>query len=221
MIKVGTPSETLMEVIVYKQKLLTPKLYSYTNTSIITQKYWCDLNHFASILPPYKIAMWVDKYLPVLLQGLNNFHIKGLCHNDIWGKNILVDWNYNPVYCDFASTTIFHHNKRGHPDYRAPEVIAGELSSPASDRWSLGCTMYYILTKEKYNAKCLVQQIEGISQTTKDLISTLLSPYPKDRQPVRHIGVTYIDLPWFNNDTSETAVQQAQEWLMANNYNFN
>jgi serine/threonine protein kinase len=96
-------------------------------------------------------------------QGLQHAHQHGLVHRDVKPGNLMVTPEGFTKITDlglaaFSSENVFssfspaqhclkHKHIVGTPDYIAPEVITkpGEVH-PASDIYSLGCTLYYAVT---------------------------------------------------------------------------
>jgi serine/threonine protein kinase len=87
------------------------------------------------------------------LRGSDYLHGQGIVHCDIKGKNVLVGAN-GVKLADFGSTKRFGDEKngqealqlRGTPQWMAPEVVNQVEQGPASDIWSLGCTVLEMAT---------------------------------------------------------------------------
>ncbi|XP_022642882.1 mitogen-activated protein kinase kinase kinase 17 [Vigna radiata var. radiata] len=97
----------------------------------------------------------VRQYTWCLVSALKHVHGNGVVHCDVKGKNVLVGDGANGRNCklaDFGSAMEFDGeglpaaSPRGSPLWMAPEVIRRECQGPASDVWSLGCTMIEMLT---------------------------------------------------------------------------
>lgn len=90
-----------------------------------------------------------------LLVGLAYLQSQHVLHRDIKCSNFLVfieDGLPRVVYADFGYTKMRRHIKLaggnsvvGSPDHMAPEVFVGNYNE-SCDIWSLGCTIYHILT---------------------------------------------------------------------------
>lgn len=86
------------------------------------------------------------------LQGLAFLHAKSIMHRDIKPDNLLLDFDGTVKLADFGIAAQLEDSaeKRmssvGTPWYTAPEVINGEEYSFTCDVWSLGCTLFELIT---------------------------------------------------------------------------
>jgi len=88
--------------------------------------------------------------LLAMLLGLQYVHSKGMLHNDVKPDNIIVSSNNIPVLVDFGLSCFLNNQgycpeKGGTSIYIPPEAVTGERY-PASDLWSLGATVYSVIT---------------------------------------------------------------------------
>jgi formylglycine-generating enzyme required for sulfatase activity len=90
-----------------------------------------------------------------LLTGLAYAHEEGVVHRDIKPSNIMADAKGRVKIMDFGiakalSADRMGRTKTGHavgtPEYMSPEQCLGEKAGPASDIYSLGMTLYEMLT---------------------------------------------------------------------------
>lgn len=85
------------------------------------------------------------------LEALNAAHAIGLVHRDVKPSNILVLPGDKAKLVDFGiahavdDTRLTRHGVAGTTGYMAPELFQGEASSPATDLWSLGATLYHAI----------------------------------------------------------------------------
>jgi eukaryotic-like serine/threonine-protein kinase len=89
----------------------------------------------AGKLTPLQIWSVVD-FLTSTLSGL---HSRGYFHGDLKPDNILLD-EHGKLACSDPSA------RGGTPGYWAPEVRSGGSISPASDVYSLGATLFHLVT---------------------------------------------------------------------------
>jgi transcriptional regulator with GAF, ATPase, and Fis domain len=89
---------------------------------------------------------------PVLVQvcrALSYLHGRGVVHGDLKPENVLVEPGPNAKLVDFGLSTgggaRALEGISGTPRYLAPEVLAGEAPTPASDLYSLGTMMEELL----------------------------------------------------------------------------
>jgi len=102
----------------------------------------------------------VGNFIAQAAEGLNHAHAAGLIHRDVKPANLLVDEDGLVKILDMglarfadndddeASLTVAHEeNVLGTADYLAPEqAINSHTVDGRADLYSLGCTMYFLLT---------------------------------------------------------------------------
>jgi serine/threonine protein kinase len=90
-----------------------------------------------------------------VLDAVAHVHRHGLIHNDIKADNVLLSADGTPKLCDFGLACKTGHPLPGSGTYRymAPELltkygerIIGVHASPTHDMWSLGITLFAMLT---------------------------------------------------------------------------
>lgn len=92
------------------------------------------------------------KFTSQLLQALYFISQQGVVHRDIKGGNILVSVQGQLKLADFGASKRMSDSPEqlramaGTPYWMAPEVVRQEGCTPASDVWSLGCTVVEMLT---------------------------------------------------------------------------
>jgi len=84
-----------------------------------------------------------------ILNAVNYFHSKFICHWDLKLENILLDNHKNVKLIDFGFAT-YSKNKNnnfcGTPSYMAPELILKkEYCGNKADIWSCGVIFYVLL----------------------------------------------------------------------------
>ena len=88
-----------------------------------------------------------------VIRGLQAANAAGMTHGDIKPANILYDRNGNAKVADFGLARFKGEKPKpgeiwGTPYYVAPEVVKGQAPNAGSDIYSLGGTLYHVLTGE-------------------------------------------------------------------------
>ena len=134
-----------------------------------------DLQQLVRGLEETKEELEIEKaaeYISQAARGLKHAHEAGLIHRDIKPANLLLD-NSNTIKIldmglalfkndEMASLTIAHNeNVLGTADYLAPEqALNSHNVDLRADIYSLGCTLYYLLTGHPpFNDGTLAQRI--------------------------------------------------------------
>ena len=148
------------------------------------------------------IAYCVDVICKIA-DGLGYSHSVGMLHRDVKPMNILFTENGTPKLADFGNAKIAvpsvhtqHGVTLGSPIYMSPEQAAGEPADHRSDIYSLGVTLYHLVTgKVPFDgdlSSILAQHIskaalppneisDEISDALSDAILVMLNKMPEDR----------------------------------------
>jgi len=126
----------------------------------------------------------IRAYTHGILRGIHYLHRQGIVHCDIKGKNVLVGAN-GVKLADFGFAKRSGDEKegqetlqlRGTPLWMAPEVVNQVEQGPASDIWSLGCTVLEMATgrppwRQVSNPLAAMYQI-GCTETLPELPASL------------------------------------------------
>jgi len=91
-----------------------------------------------------------------IIKGLRSFHRKEMVHQDLKPENIMIDPHGNVKIIDFGCvqvsglqeiyTPIQNNSIAGTANYIAPELFDGFEGTPRSDMYSLGVTLYEMLS---------------------------------------------------------------------------
>jgi len=135
-------------------------------------------------------------------EGLAALNREGLVHSDIKPGNIVMDRDGNSKLVDFGLTGMSrydsNHKLMGTPDYIAPELIRGGKDTPSSDMFSLGATLYHLLSGrpptlgetpsdvvrarvEKIPIPPLQDVASYVSQATCRMVMKMLEYVPEER----------------------------------------
>lgn len=147
-----------------------PNIVSFYDASIVGNKLYiktgyCSGGLILTAIPPatFKVPDFADvifrRTTAQLLLGLVYLHINGVVHGDLKPANILLDGFERIQLVDFGSTRSLLGRTAascgggsqlalGTLEYMAPEtILKGELSQ-RSDIWSVGCTLFHLVTGE-------------------------------------------------------------------------
>jgi len=95
-----------------------------------------------------------------IIKGLRGFHRKEMVHQDLKPENIMIDQHGDIKIIDFGCTLVAglkeiytpveHQHLQGTANYIAPELFSGAEGTPRSDMFSLGVTIYEMLSNGKF-----------------------------------------------------------------------
>ncbi|KAK6073529.1 hypothetical protein SCUP515_06864 [Seiridium cupressi] len=184
----------------------------------------------------------VGVYMTQVLQGLQYLHDQGVIHRDIKGANILTTKDGKVKLADFgvSTSTLSGPDKEnqvvGTPYWMAPEIIELSGATPASDIWSLGCTVIELLQgKPPYHHLQAMPALfaivnddhpplpEGVSSAARDFLIQCFQKDPNLRVSARKllkhnwiVGCRRSDAPVAKAPANfSQAVEEVKQWNKA------
>jgi serine/threonine-protein kinase len=156
----------------------------------------------------YKVPQVVDIFRQVLA-GLGYAHERGVIHRDIKPANIMIGGDGAVKLADFGIAKLMSPGASssglvvGTPSYMSPEQVLSRSVDVRSDLFSVGCTLYEVLTGEKAypgdTATAVMYKIvhsaparpaslrPGIDPRLEEVVLRALANDPDDRYPTCHI----------------------------------
>ncbi|XP_051852677.1 hormonally up-regulated neu tumor-associated kinase homolog A-like [Antechinus flavipes] len=116
----------------------------------------------------------VRRFIKQIMSAVGHLHHHGIVHRDLKIENFLLDENNNIKIVDFGLSNIMKveglsqellNTQCGSPAYAAPELLAHKKYGPKVDVWSIGVSMFAMLTGtlpftvEPFNIKQLHQKM--------------------------------------------------------------
>ncbi|XP_013875166.1 hormonally up-regulated neu tumor-associated kinase [Austrofundulus limnaeus] len=160
----------------------------------------------------------VRRYTRQILSAVEHLHKHGIVHRDLKIENFLLDEHNNIKIVDFGLSNTLKTDSLspellstqcGSPAYAAPELLAHKKYGPKVDIWSIGVSMFAMLTGtlpftvEPFNIKQLHQKMVNkeissipadISKGAMSFVTSLLEPDPDKRPSVREA----MEKKWLN-----------------------
>ncbi|XP_029903752.1 hormonally up-regulated neu tumor-associated kinase [Myripristis murdjan] len=151
----------------------------------------------------------VRRYIRQILSAVEHLHKHGIVHRDLKIENFLLDEHNNIKIVDFGLSNTLKveslslellNTQCGSPAYAAPELLAHRKYGPKVDVWSVGVSMFAMLTGtlpftvEPFNIKQLHQKMvngeissipSDVSKGAVGFVLSLLQPDPAKRPSIR------------------------------------
>ncbi|XP_073795297.1 uncharacterized protein isoform X2 [Danio rerio] len=151
----------------------------------------------------------VRRFTRQILSAVEHLHRHGIVHRDLKIENFLLDEHNNIKIVDFGLSNTLKgdslsvdllNTQCGSPAYAAPELLAHKKYGPKVDVWSVGVSMFAMLTGtlpftvEPFNIKQLHQKMvngeispipSDISKAAVEFVLSLLEPEPAKRPTVK------------------------------------
>ncbi|XP_034299497.2 titin homolog isoform X7 [Magallana gigas] len=168
---------------------------------------------------PTPTESMVAAHIKQLLLVIKELHKAAVLHLDIKPSNIRFGTNNDLTLIDFGFSERIQRNKEvrknyGTPGFCSPEQVHNEPVSEASDVWSIGATVYTLLTglspfggsTEQEVLQSTIQyrwqEVDGLSPDAKDFLSKILIRNQKERMTVDGC----LSHPWIKNSESQGGV---------------
>ncbi len=152
----------------YDMVLLDKLGKEYVRTLISVMEY---IPKSVKLTEIYNIEECLPFYLPQIISGLKYLHSNKIAHRDIKPDNILVireqDIQKDVIkIIDYDFLKIMDESKIhtvGTPYYVSPEIYTQDNYTCRTDLWSLGVSLYYLLTRKMpYEAKNKIELREKV-----------------------------------------------------------
>jgi serine/threonine protein kinase len=141
-----------------------------------------------------------------IARALHHAHGAGIVHRDVKPSNVMVDWASGRLkLADFGLARLADAERTrtglvlGSPAYMAPEQLAGDPATPASDVYALGVLLFQLLTgrlpHDEASLGELLRQVAsvpapdlrsvrpGLPAPLAAMVAALLAKRPADRPP--------------------------------------
>jgi diguanylate cyclase (GGDEF)-like protein len=158
-------------------KKLDTNQYYYTSDSINTE--YKLLHTLRNIDDKILLDIFVD-----LMQTVNYLHLRGMAYGEINLDNAYLvnnDDGYRIILKDLATIEYkkydYWTSKNDMLLYKAPEVMAGQIVSAASDIYSLGVLFVTLIGKEDKNSIDLYEKVKEIKVSAKKRLSVSRSHF--------------------------------------------
>ncbi len=139
--------------------------------------------------------------LRAIVENLSVAHAHGVCHGNLTPPLIVVNEDKQPLLCDFALSQLFvlDYISGVDPRYCSPEQVRGEVATPASDIYNLGCILYRLLSGHppyhgKNNFSIATRHLEGDFPALPepflkcaDLLSAMVKLIPSQRSTAEEV----------------------------------
>jgi serine/threonine protein kinase/Tfp pilus assembly protein PilF len=127
-----------------------------------------------------------------IADALSYAHRNSVCHGDLKPSNIMLSCGGVPMIVDFGLAkdmrslkVIQSEDFLGTVAYASPEQVEKNLISPKSDIWSLGVTMYEMLSlTQPFRSGDVAATIEKIIKTDPPLLRACNERLPKDTEAI-------------------------------------
>jgi serine/threonine protein kinase len=147
------------------------------------------------------------RFARALLQLLAYVHSLGIVHNDLSPDNIILNTHTGePALIDFAAASFgpfLYPEPFGQSAYLAPEVLFGYATSFQADLYSLGASLFELITKERFFSENMNLGFQALKNTLScqehrklfDVMKCLLAPHPGLRPSSAAVALRALEGP--------------------------
>lgn len=126
---------------------------------------------------PGKVLTWefLQPLVVQLCDALHYAHSEGIIHRDLKPGNLMVDARGRLKLADFGIASVVENSTRratvgkhisGTPGYMSPQQMTGKMPTPADDIYSLGATLYELITgRPPFFSGDISYQIQSVPAT--------------------------------------------------------
>ncbi len=140
--------------------------------------------HAARLLPERLVLRLAAK----LADALDHAHRRGVVHRDLKPANVLVHWPSDTVkLADFGLARVADAAQTGTgivlgtPAYMAPEQLAGNVPTAASDLYALGAMLFQLFSgRLPHECSTMGELLRRVATTPAPLLSDLAPAVPAD-----------------------------------------
>ena len=144
-----------------------------------------------SLVPAAQAA----KIIKDAAEAVHFAHVQGIIHRDLKPQNILIDNASRPIVTDFGLAKDTRRNGTatatgivmGTPEYMAPEQADGTSDEigPAADVYSLGATLYFLLTgRPPFRATTVIETLRHVVEREPAPPRSINPAIPKDLETI-------------------------------------
>lgn len=154
-----------------------------------------------------------------ILAALHASHAEGILHRDLKPGNVMLTENGSAKVADFGIAKMTEGLDMtttgmmlGTPAYLAPERVAGEPATPATDVYAAGIVLYELLTGRKpFDADTPLAMVRAIQEDEPEPLADLRPDL--DRELIAIVGKAMAKNPSKRYSSSKEMEREVEAWL--------